>query len=194
MTTVVSTTGEAGVNGRTVTVGGETDGDVPDVDAPGAAIVVIGEPDGNVAPLDESGNETAPGVDVTGSEASIAESAANETVDVTWESDCSADESEPLVRLHTTMAIPSMNTTMETGVRSFRDIAGKYQVLRYLDTTKAPFPIRKAGDLRSGHRIHRFMVEIPSEASRLGEPYRRGFPLRDQCHLMRVGGVIISQN
>jgi len=130
VTTVVSTTGAAGVNGRTVAAGGATDGDVPDVDAPAVAVVATGERDGDAAPLDESGIESELGVDANGSEASVAESAANETVDVTRESDGAADESDPLVRLHTTMAIPRMNTPMETGVRSFRGIAGKYQVLQ----------------------------------------------------------------
>jgi hypothetical protein len=127
VTTVVSTTGAVGVNGRTVTGGGETDGDVPDADAPVVAVVAIGEPDGAGAPLEKSGIESAPTVDAKGSGASVAESALVDTVDVAWESDGAADESDPRLRLHTTIAIPSTKTTTDTGPNHFLAIGTRYQ-------------------------------------------------------------------
>jgi hypothetical protein len=80
-----------------------------------------------VSALDDSGVVAAAVIDAEGSEASVEGSAFDDTVVVTWESDGAADESDPRLRLHTTIAIPSRKTTTDTGPNHFLAIGTRYQ-------------------------------------------------------------------
>jgi hypothetical protein len=169
-----------GVMGRTVTEGTTVVG----VDGARGAVVVAG-----VMLLDEAVT-TVDDSDVGVGSSAIAVLEDSLSTSTALVDELSADvelvESPDRVRLHTTIAIPRMKTMIETGVSHFRAIAGPYHVPRHAGSSRPQVAgssrtlahlgfsvrqlVRQPGDLRSGDRIHRFMVEIPFEASRLGEP------------------------
>jgi hypothetical protein len=166
--------------GRTVTEGAAVVG----VDGARGALVVAGVMllEEAVTTVDDSG------VEVGSSAIAVLEDSLSTSTALVDELSAEFElvESPDRVRLHTTIAIPRMKTMIETGVSHFRAMNGTYHVERHAESSRPPIAgssrtlahlgfsvrqlVRQPGDLRSGDRIHRFMVEIPSEASRLGEP------------------------
>ena len=166
--------------GRTVTEGAAVGG----VDGARGALVVAGVMllEEAVTTVDDSG------VEVGSSAIAVLEDSLSTSTALVDELSAEFElvESPDRVRLHTTIAIPRMKTMIETGVSHFRAMNGTYHVERHAESSRPPIAgssrtlahlgfsvrqlVRQSRDLRSGDRIRRFMVEIPSEASRLGEP------------------------